>query len=158
QDGEGQRATHGALGQALLRLELLVGRPLQRPEPERHRLGQRGHAPGQRHLGPPLGPFGGGADLGLDVTLGGADGNRPRRRPPHHHAFHDRLPADVAGLGHLRHGGPAGYFFLAAGAAFLAAEAAFWAAWAFCTAAVAAWRRWKRSTRPAVSTTFCLPV
>src|SRR5581483_7376553 len=143
---------------ALLRLQLLVGRPLQRPQTERHRLGQRRHAPGQRHPGPPLRPVGGGADVGPDGAVGRADRHRPRRRPAHHDAFHDRLSADVAGLGHLRHGGARRYFFLVAGPAFLAAAAAFWAAWAFWTAAVAAWRRWKRSTRPAVSTTFCFPV
>ena len=68
-DGEGQRAAHGALREALLRRHLLVGRPLQRPEPERHRLGQGGHAPDQGHLGPPLRPLRGVADLLTDTAI-----------------------------------------------------------------------------------------
>ncbi len=79
--------------------------------------------------------------VGLDVdrTIGPADGDRPHLAAAHHDALHDGLAAvGVAGsrpiVAHPRCGGQD------------------------CGAERCPYRRWNRSTRPPVSTSFCLPV
>jgi len=82
-----------------------------------------------------LGPAGNLSHHGLDAAVETARRNRPMRRPAHHHAFEHGLAAHVALLVARSLGHGAYDFF-------------------FCLAT----RRWNRSTRPPVSTSFCLPV
>ena len=89
-----------------------------------------------RDLAVLVGPAGRLADVDLDVTFGHAHGDGVGVLAAHHHAFEHRLPAHVAGFGRTLAPGHDGYCYFFALAA----------------------RRWKRSTRPPVSTSFCLPV
>ena len=99
--------------------------------------------------------------LDLDLALGVADRDRPDRDAAHHHALEHRLAADrrVA----LGDQGAVGHAQRVASVA----EEISWDASAepaggltryFPALACLAARRWKRSTRPPVSTSFCLPV
>ena len=99
------RPAHRLARDLLLLGDLAVGRPRQRLEPERHRLGERHDPAHQRDLRPALGPRGGVVGLDLDVAFGRAHGDRPRALAAHHHAFHDGLAAHVAGRGGARCGG-----------------------------------------------------
>src|SRR5262249_29257324 len=130
------RGAHRLFGDALLFGYLLVRGPRERAVTEAERLAETHDTAHDRDVAIPIGPAGHVADVDRDPTLGIADGDGVRRLSAHHHAFEHRLPAHVAGLG-LTRGGRHDrcYFFFAF-----------------------AYRRWKRSTRPPVSTSFCLPV
>ena len=135
-DREDDREAHRLLGDLLLFGHLLVRRPGERPVPEPERFAEAHDAAHDRDLAVLLGPAGHLADVDLDVTVGRAHGDGPRGLAAHHHAFEHRLAAHVAGFGRTLAPGHDGYCYFFALAA----------------------RRWKRSTRPPVSTSFCLPV
>ena len=147
----------------LVLLELGVGRDRQRLEADLQRLAEGDDAAQDRHppeavtLRPGLDRLG--ADL--DLAVGTAHGDGPDRDAAHHHALQHRLAADRrVALGDQGAVGHAQRIRPVAGRSrrrdcgeptsgltdYLPALA--------CLAA----RRWKRSTRPPVSTSFCLPV
>ena len=135
-DREDDREAHRLLGDLFLFRHLLVRGPGERPIPEPERFAETHHPAHDRDLAVLVGPAGRLADVDLDVTFGHAHGDGVGVLAAHHHAFEHRLPAHVAGFGRTLAPGHDGYCYFFALAA----------------------RRWKRSTRPPVSTSFCLPV
>ena len=98
---------------------------------ERHRLGEVHDAAHERDLGPAVAPAGDVVDVDDDVAVGGAHRDGPVVLAAHHHALDDGLAAHGTG----------------AGASLMTDYDFFFA-----------YRLLKRSTRPPVSTSFCLPV
>ena len=116
------------LGRGVLR------RDAERAEADREALAERDDAADDRQAQRPV-PRHQRVDRARDVrdlTVGRPHRDRPVARSAHHHALEDGLAAD--GLATRSY------------AAERAARSAFSS------------RRWKRSTRPPVSTSFCLPV
>ena len=147
----------------LVLLELGVGRDRQRLEADLQRLAEGDDAADHRQAQEPVALRPGDERLGgdLDLALGVADRDRPDRDAAHHHALQHRLTADrrvalgdQGAVGHAQRVGPvAGRPVGDAGAEPSGGLTGYFPALA-CLAA----RRWKRSTRPPVSTSFCLPV
>ena len=100
--------------------------------------------------------------LDLDLALGGADGDGPDRDAAHHHALEHRLAADRrVALGDQRavgHAQRVASVRLEEIGRVPGAEPTLRAHGLLPGLACLAARRWKRSTRPPVSTSFCLPV
>ena len=146
----------------LVLLHLRVGGDRQGLEADLHRLAEGDDAADDRQAPEPVPLRPGDERLGLDLdlALGGADGDGPDRDAAHHHALEHRLAADrrvafgdQGAVGHAQRVPPV--VGRRSGAA--CAEPAGGLTGYFPALCLAA-RRWKRSTRPPVSTSFCLPV